>query len=83
MGYEREMNNPKVSDLVIQICATVIAAGIVGLFAQGIGVFRRLAALESSVKEIRETLNSTHAEFHESHHKFEDGEYHHRRGSRV
>lgn len=77
------MSNPKVSDLIVQIAAAVIAAGIVGLFVQGFGVFRRLAVLEASVKEIRETLESTHQEFHDSHHRFEDGEYHHRRGSRV
>lgn len=77
------MSNLKVSDLIVQIAAAVIAAGVVGLLVQGFGVFRRLAVLEASVKDIRETLDSTHREFHDSHHKFEDGEYHHRRGHRV
>lgn len=83
MGYDASMSNPKVSDLIIQIAATVIATGIVTLIVQVAGVFRRLSSVESDVRDIKTVMGNHHDEFHNSHQLFEDGEYHHRRSGRV
>lgn len=77
------MANTRVTDLIVQIAATVIATGVIALLAQGFSVFRRLSSLEVAVKEIRREMKATHSEFHASHQLFEDGEFHHRRGKGV
>lgn len=77
------MGNVRMSDIIVQVAATVIAAGILGLIAQGFGWSRRLSALERDMKDVLRHIKSTRAEFRDSHEIFEDGEYHHKRSRRV
>lgn len=77
------MANVRMSDVMVQVAATVIAAGILGLLAQGFSWNRRLSAVERAIKDISRNMRSTHTEFHDSHEIFEDGEYHHKRSRRV
>lgn len=73
----------RVSDIVVQVAATVIAAGITGLVVQGFGLFRRMSALESSMRDVLRYMDDMNKDFVDSHEIFEDGEYHHKRRRRV
>lgn len=77
------MGNVRISDIVVQVAATVIAAGIIALISQGFGNSRRLTALERDMKDVLRHMKATRSEFRDSHEIFEDGEYHHKRSRRV
>lgn len=77
------MNDARVGDVIVQVAATIIAAGILGLIAQGFGWSRRLRALETSMAQVLKHIDDSRREFRDSHDVFEDGEYHHRRGRRA
>lgn len=78
-----DMGNVRVSDIIVQVAATIIAAGILGLIAQGFGWNRRLTALERDMKDVLRHMKTRQNEFRDSHEIFEDGEYHHKRSRRV
>ena len=76
------MTSNRMSDLIVQIAATVIATGIVSLVAQAIGMSRRLTRVEDKMVEVLKYIADGRRDFHDSHEVFEDGEYHHRRRGR-
>ena len=77
------MNNARISDVMVQVAATVIAAGLLAIAAGIRGLFKRLSSLEQTVREILPHVYGVRRDFNNSHEVFEDGEYHHKRRGRV
>lgn len=77
------MQTNRVSDLMVQVAAVIIASGLIALVTQVSRVFRRLSRLEENMKSVMGFMHNMQRDFHGSHERMEDGEYHHRRTRRV
>lgn len=83
MGYDEDMDSMRVNDVVVQVVATVMAAGVIALVTQVFGLFRKVDKLDRKMDEVVKYLRNTRRDFVNSHQQFEDGEWHHRRNRNV
>lgn len=72
----------RVSDILVEVVAGVMVAGILGIVAQFFGLFRRMTKVEHAVKDLTRTVRENVESFNRSHARYEDGEVHHRRSGR-
>lgn len=71
------------TQFLVELFAGLAVAGIGALLGQVLGLFRRMRKVEHKLDRVIAMMTQHADDFSASHQRMNDGEWHHRRGTRV
>lgn len=77
------MASMKMNEVAVQVVATLVATAVLYLVTQTARMFHNVRAMSKKLDEALRVSRQAHHDFNDSHMRFSDGEWHHRRSDRV